>query len=139
MEEVNMTFEEEYGDVLQNIEFGIVQVYREHPETLDADVLMALEALIQYYNAMARGKPAALRSLAGVQGQVAGSVKAMCDWRLGQAQLRDEHDRPIEMGGMSKTPEEIVACLKRVRKSADLHTRRDGRRGYLDFIVDYVM
>jgi O6-methylguanine-DNA--protein-cysteine methyltransferase len=39
-------FEEKYLDVLQNIEFGIVSVYREHPEMLDWDAFKAVEALI---------------------------------------------------------------------------------------------
>ncbi len=134
-----MKFEEQYEDVLQNIESAIARVYREQRDMVDADVLMALETLLPYYNAVVRGKPAVLRPLAGVQGQIAEAVKAMCDWRLGQTQLRDEHDQPLETGSSLNTPEEIVACLKRIRKSVDLHTRHDGRRGYLDFIVGYVM
>jgi len=36
----SMTFEAEYEDVLQNLEFAIIQVYRERPDLIDAEVLM---------------------------------------------------------------------------------------------------
>jgi hypothetical protein len=44
---MNGDFEERYGDVLQNIEFGIVQVYREHREMTDWHAESAVEALIR--------------------------------------------------------------------------------------------
>ena len=42
-------FEERYQDVLQNIEFGITQVYRNHPEMTDWEALAAIEALLRAY------------------------------------------------------------------------------------------
>ncbi len=44
-------FEEDYLDVLQNIEAAIVSVYRQHPALLDYEVDKALEALIRAYQA----------------------------------------------------------------------------------------
>ncbi len=43
--------EEEYEDVLQNIEFAIISVYREHSELLDYEVEKALNALMVAYQA----------------------------------------------------------------------------------------
>ena len=52
-----MTVEEEYLDVLQNIEFAIVSTYHGHPEMVDAHVIRALEAVIGSYRAeMAGGR-----------------------------------------------------------------------------------
>lgn len=48
-----MTIEEDHQDVLQNIEFGIVQVYRETPGLIDAEVLTAIDALVRLYGAEA--------------------------------------------------------------------------------------
>ena len=45
-----MSFEEEYQDVLHNIESTIVMYYREHPDLIDAEVDAGLESLIKYYN-----------------------------------------------------------------------------------------
>jgi hypothetical protein len=40
-----MRIEEEYSDVLQNIESAIVTVYESSPELVDRDVLSAIESL----------------------------------------------------------------------------------------------
>ena len=37
-----------------------------------------------------------------------------------------------------KTPEEILACLKRVRTSVKRWHKSGGRRGYLDFVSQYI-
>jgi hypothetical protein len=36
------------------------------------------------------------------------------------------------------TADEIVACLKRIRKSVQRWTKEGGRRGYLTFVEGYV-
>jgi hypothetical protein len=139
-----MRFEEQYEDVLQNIEFGIVRVYQEHPEMADWDALTALESLIRAYSAEAQGKPVPPRALTGSSGEVAESVKAMCEWRLGRNSLADEGGRalvdeggrPIELA--PKTLDEIVACLKRIRRSIERWNRQGGRQGYLKFVSHFV-
>jgi hypothetical protein len=50
-------FEEKYFDVLQNIEFGIVRVYRQRSDLVDFDVEQALSGLIREYKANQIGKP----------------------------------------------------------------------------------
>jgi hypothetical protein len=139
-----MRFEEQYEDVLQNIEFGIVRVYQEHPEMTDWDALIALESLIRTYSAEAQGKPVTPRALTGSSGEVAESVKAMCEWRLGRNSwadeggraLVDEGGRPIEPA--PKTVDEIVACLKRIRRSIERWNKQGGRQGYLKFVSHFV-
>jgi hypothetical protein len=133
-----MKFEEQYEDVLQNIEAGIVQVYHRQATLSDWDVEMALEALIQFFNAEARGKPIELRQLPGIQEEVVRAAKAMCELRLGRGQLLDEHDQPIELSLSPITVPEIVACLKRIRKSVQFWTKSGGRQGYLNYIVEFV-
>jgi len=139
-----VTFEEEYQDVLQNIEFGIVRVYQQHPEMVDWDALRAIESLIQVYSAEAQGKRAAPRVLAGLSSQVAESVKAMCEWRLGRDSvvdagghlIADENGNPIEIP--PKSLDEMVACLKRIRRSIQYWSKEGGRQGYLKFVSQFV-
>jgi hypothetical protein len=131
--------EERYEDVLQNIEFGIVRVYRDHPEMSNWEALSAVEALIRRYQAEARGRPARPASLEPLAEQVYHSVETMCQWRLGrEALLVDEEGQPGEIGPEPITPDEIVACLKRVRKSINTWTRRAGRQGYLAFVDQFI-
>jgi len=50
-------FEEQYEDVLQNIEFAIVSTYREHPDDIsDWSVEAALDVLIRAYSAEQTGR-----------------------------------------------------------------------------------
>ena len=44
-----MKIEEQYFDVLQNIETAIVAAYDDHPRLLDLDVMDALDVLIRSY------------------------------------------------------------------------------------------
>jgi lysyl-tRNA synthetase class II len=130
--------EEEYMDVLQNIEFGIVNVYRQHPDLTDWDTLDAIEALIHHYTAEARGRsrpPARLSELPQLVFDFAGD---MCEWRLGRTQPFTQDDQPVELEMEPKTVPEIIACLKRIRKSIRNWTKRGGRQGYLNFISEYI-
>ena len=66
---MSIPFEEQYEDVLQNIEFTIVGVYREQPDEIsDWSVEAALDALIQHYSAQVTGRtPRAARLSDGEQ------------------------------------------------------------------------
>ena len=49
-----MDVEEEHLDILQNIEFAIMSVYRDNPLLVDFDVEAAINALISLYHAQSR-------------------------------------------------------------------------------------
>lgn len=70
--------------VLQNIEFTIVEVHREHPHLLDHDVDGALEALVARYSAEQRGRTAREPVLHGLRQDVYAAVLGICEWRLGR-------------------------------------------------------
>ena len=129
------TVEEEYLDVLQNIEFAIVSVYREKHDLLDYDVDKVLNLLWTEYRNEKQDRTAPAPQL-GVNAQlVYARVKSMCEWRLGRQNLEEKKDgQPVEMGIKPLTLDEIMACLKRIRKSIELWTKQGGRQGYLYFI-----
>ncbi len=67
------------------------------------------------------------------------AVKFMCDWRLGEPQSEDSEMPDLETLGLRpKTLDEIVACLKRIRKSISLWTKQGGRQGYLIFVSNFL-
>jgi len=131
-------FEEEYLDVLQNIEAAIISVYRQQAELVDYEVDQALDALLREYQAQQQNRTAALPQLGVLVQQVYERVKQMCEWRLGHAPL------PVATqpsGGPAPEPlalGEAITCLKRIRKSVQKWNKRGGRRGYLQFIEQYV-
>ena len=59
--------EEEHLDVLQNLEFAIIEIWRAHPEMTDYSAQRAYEAARQFYRAELRGNPPTLPALTGLK------------------------------------------------------------------------
>lgn len=132
-----MVIEEEYEDVLQNLEFGIIQVYRQDRSLLDAHVNDALEALINLYRSEQSHRPPRQFRLDQRAQDVFDSVKAMCDLRLGRAGVIDQEGHPIPDEG-ALTIDELLACLRRIEKSIRRWTKQNGRQGYLNFVDPFI-
>jgi hypothetical protein len=127
-----MNVEEDYFDVLQNIEASIVAVHKEHRSLTDADALACIEALIRRYTAETRGKAKPVITLNGLANDVNKQVEYICEFRLGRVTLENQPMiKPI-------TPDVMVLCLKRIRKSIEFWTKANGRQGYLNYIKQFV-
>ena len=133
-----MKFEDQYIDVLQNIEFGIVITYRNNPGMSDTEVMRMLEALIDQYAAEKGGRPPRHFPLSEIEQTVLENVQRMCEWRMGRGILTNSPGKAREMAPKPITIDEIIICLKRVLKSVKRWNKEGGRRGYLDFITQYV-
>ncbi len=133
-------FTERYQDVLQNLEFGVTRVAKENPDLLDAHVELAYEALISYYRAETRGREPRTPDLDAPIDQVFESVRAMADFRLGRNPLPVTEDggEELERRLPPLTLDEIIQCLKRLRKSVRFWSKRGGRRGYLTYISQFL-
>ena len=134
---IEMDVEEEYLDILQNIEFAIMSVYRDNPLLVDFDVEAAINALISLYHAQSQNHEARPDRLNERATLVYERVEAMCEWRLGREVLSRR------MIGRVPPPEPvtldvIVACLKRIRKSVQRWNKEGGRQGYLTFVGRFV-
>lgn len=136
--EVMEKLEDKYQDVLHNIETALVQVYREQDEMTDWEALTAVNGLIRTYTAEQRGRKAPALKLNDLAQEAYDGVRFMCEWRLGRAHLEDEAGQAFDMGMEPKTVSEIVACLKRIRKSIDLWQKEGGRRGYFNFASQFL-
>jgi hypothetical protein len=128
-----MALEDEYPDILQNIEFAIISVYREKNDFYDFSVMRALDALIEVYSTELRGRIPKTFQLPEPESLIFERTKAICEMRLGrnkdaQALLGDA--KPLDV---------IFACLKKIRKSVDRWNKRGGRRGYLQFASQFIM
>lgn len=130
-----MGLEDTHLDVLQNIEFAIVSVYRERGDLVDYDVMRALDALIDVYRAESRGYTPKEIHLPEQESLVFQRVKDICEFRLGRNELRINQNI---ISGAEKTANEILACLRRIRKSVDRWHQRGGQQGYLQFVNQYV-
>ncbi len=131
-------FEEKYDDVLQNIEFGVQLVYQKHHEMTDFDAQSAIEALIRFYQAETRKRNLPELRLAPLAHETFDSVKAMCEWRLGRSEMLDDKSQWADLEMKPKTVDEIVLCLKRIRRSIEFWSRKGGRQSYLKFVSQFV-
>ncbi|MDD5415322.1 MAG: hypothetical protein PHH96_10950 [Smithellaceae bacterium] len=123
---------EKYQDVLQDIEFAIVSIYRENLEMTDYAVMRSLEAIINHYSAEKTGKRPRNYSLDEIEKEIFRQVQSVCEWRLG---------RPSSFGMPGITPislDEIIQCLKRILKSVEKWNKHEGIQGYLRFVSQYV-
>jgi hypothetical protein len=128
-------FGEEHLDVLQNIEAGIVQVYRADRSLLDVDVKDALDALVRLYRAEEEGRTPPATRLGARAGRIFASVQPVCEWRLGRSPAPGETaivDPGIPVAG-------LVECLREIQKSVPRWSQQGGRRGYLQFVSQYVL
>jgi hypothetical protein len=133
-----MAVEEEYMDVLQNIEFAIVTTYHDHPEMVDGHVIWALEAVLGGYRAEATGRTPEEFSAAPVEADLYRALRNVCEWRLGRLSLEGEDEAELGPAPEPIRLDEIVLCLKRILKSVNRWNKSGGLRGYLTFIVQYV-
>ncbi len=131
--------EEEYDDVLQNIEFAILSVYREHSELLDYEVEKALNALMVAYQAEQQQRAPSPVAFTPLGQQVYARVRSMCEWRLGRKELPVAESSAERSQPSPLSLDEVVACLKRIRKSVQKWTQREGRQGYLRFVDEFIV
>ena len=130
--------EEAYEDVLQNFETAIIIIYRQTPQLTDYSVMEALDVVVRSYEAQARGRETSPRPLPPLDQEVADALRLVCEWRLGRKELKSESGKKIKITDDALTLEEIIACLKRIQKSVKRWNKSHGRRGYLEFVKDYI-
>ena len=126
--------EERHPDVLHNLEFAIVDVYRAEPALLDLDAQDAVDALVRHYRAEQEGRQPPSNRLDDRAERVFQALTEICEWRLGRGRLSGLDEIP----GASIPVAELVECLRRIQKSIRLWNREAGRRGYLGFVSQYV-
>lgn len=130
--------ENQYLDVLQNIEFAIVEEFRRDPAILDLNVRDAVNVLVRRYESEEEGRTPPQAQMTDRTRAVFDAVRTMCEWRLG---------RPNGLVPVAKddlrvreiTPAEMANCLKRIRKSVDRWSKEHGPRGYLNFVRQYIL
>ncbi len=131
-------FEDQYLDVLQNIEFALVSVYREQPKMTDWAALYTVESLIKTYTAELRKQSPPRFNLQPHEQEAYDRVKAICNWRLGREEMRDKEGKPVELGIEPRSLDEIIACLKRIHTSINRWQKKLGKRGYFEFVSQFI-
>ena len=134
---VNVRVEEEYADVLQNIEAAIITVFDGNPSVVDRDVLAAIDALIGAYQREKRNRIGVARCPPGRARAVYEQCHHVCEWRLGRQLLNEGETVGIDFQSEELAVPELISCLKRIRKSIRLWHKQGGRQGYLKYIRQF--
>ena len=138
-----MDITKEYEDVLQNLEFPIMSLFRRYPALEDWEVKRALEATIEHYRAEHSKRKPRDRHLSHIEQMVTESLITICEWRLGRVGIEavtaiTEHfTYQVDQDNFIKTSEELQKCLKRIIKSVERWNRVGGRQGYLNFTSQF--
>ena len=132
-----MSVEDQHLDVLQNIEFAIMEVYQDRPDLIDIEVMNAIENLSHLYTAESQGKSGTVRPLKGITAEVASQVQSVCEMRLRRISIGNTTEQISGEEMAPKTLTDIVDCLKRIQSSIKLWTKKGGRQGYLNFVSQF--
>ncbi len=133
-----MRVEEEYTDILHNIETAIVGVFDADPTVVDRDVLAAIDALIGQYEREVRNRSGVTRSRPGRARAVYVQCRRMCEWRLGRQPLNEGESIGLVLRPGELLVPELILCLKRIRKSIRLWHKEGGRQGYLKYVRQFL-
>lgn len=136
---MHVNVEEEYADVLQNIESAIVVQFECTPDLVDREVLAAIDRLIGAYEQEKRNRDGVTRVPSGRARGVYDQCRRICEWRLGRRPLNEGeqgNDDDPQPGELSIP--ELLLCLKRLRKSIRLWHKQGGRQGYLRYVREFL-
>ncbi|MBR9923283.1 MAG: hypothetical protein GYB31_20825 [Bacteroidetes bacterium] len=139
-----MGLEEKYPDILQNIESAVTQFYRKSPDLRDRDVMKAYELLERHFRKLSMGRKLEEELPDELATELYKQVLSTLEVRqkiIGTADNSEAETPKRRFSHALKEPskeEIIIACLRKVHKSAKRWNKRNGERGYLGFVVDYV-
>jgi hypothetical protein len=127
-------FGENNLDLLQNIEFGIIEIYRADPSLLDVDAKDAIDALVRHYHSEQEQRMPSANRLGERAERVFLLVQQICEWRLGRSSSPVEAAEPELWIPVS----DLVKALREIQKSIPRWSRQGGRKGYLEFVSQYL-
>jgi len=130
-----MRVEEQFMDVLQNIEVAVTSYFKVHPDLTDYAILRVYEALTDCYTAEILKRDPRPVNLSENESELCDTIKNVCEWRLGRNAMPDEPEDELPTANISLS--DMVACLKRLQNSVRKWTKHNGRQGYLKFIGDF--
>ena len=132
-------FEEKYIDQLRSLELAIVRVYRAQAELVDHQTLTAVNALVRVYTAVSRRRSPPTIKMDAFSQQVFDDVKPVCEGWLGQGPHFNDFRQKVKLKEEEYlSVSEIIACLKRIRKSIKMWQKEGGRQGYYQFINQFL-
>ncbi|MCW7552764.1 hypothetical protein NX722_08935 [Endozoicomonas gorgoniicola] len=127
-----MDITEEYEDVLQNLEFPIMNYFRRNSALQDTEVKRSLEATIEHYRAEYAKRAPKNMHLSNVEQRIMRRIDLEA-----VIAITDHFAYQFNPENFVKTSEELQKCLKRIIKSVDRWHSLGGQQGYLNFTSQF--
>ncbi len=132
-----MRVEEEFENVMINIEIQVITVSNEYPELSDAGVERVYNALLSKYKAIGRGKePKEPSFRSEAEQELFALIDTVSDLFTGvdkESELADVFEGQDEVSA-----ENMAAIFKRLRKSLRTWTKQGGSKGYIYYIAQFL-
>ncbi|HEB62336.1 MAG TPA: hypothetical protein ENI82_04205 [Bacteroidetes bacterium] len=116
-----MNFEDENLDLLQNIESGIISVYRENKSIKDAHVYKALNMVMEVTKKKLTGKDVPLPEAGEIETEIAEIIFEILT-------LRSFTNEDLKLN---------IFALKKIMKSIKFWNKKRGTRGYLTYVNSF--
>ncbi len=133
-----MRIEEEFENVMLNIEIQVVSISNKAPNLSDFGVDKVYNAFLSRYKALLRGREAKAVSFDSPENDLYLLIKGMCDFFTGDSETWGDGDFLIELEAEKVSYEKMVAIFKRLRKSVKMWTKRGGSKGYIYYISQFI-
>lgn len=133
-----MLIEEEFENLMLNIEIQVVSISGQHPNLHDASVDRVYNAFLSRYKALSKGKEARKPSLKSVEEELYLLIEGICDFFTGDSEYFGEGKFLVELDAEKASYENMVAIFKRLRKSLRTWTKRGGSKGYIYYITQFL-
>ncbi|MBE8168153.1 MAG: hypothetical protein HAW66_07285 [Shewanella sp.] len=119
-----MNFEEAFELELQAIETSIISVYRNDRNTFDTQVERALNSVMTELKSQLKNSPIKSLDLSGADLALYDAISNSCKLLLNKE--------------LAISIDDLIKCLKVLRKSVQRWNKKFGRQGYLNFVANFV-
>lgn len=131
-----MTWKEDDLPALKELESTALRIWSGHGEMTDYTAGRAYDAAYQLYRARLRGHDPKPPALTGLDLETFNAVQGVCEKLLtaGAQPFKGMLNRNLP----PPTLEKLVEYLHELHRSVERHTKSGGRRGYLEFLKNYI-
>ena len=131
-----MNWKDDELPALMELESTVLRIWSGHEEMTDYTAGRAYEAAYQYHRARLRGRDPKPPALTGLDLETYNAVQGVCEKLLaaGAKPFKGMPHRNLP----PPTLERLVEYLRELHRSVERHTKIDGRRGYLEFLKNYI-
>ena len=133
-----MRVEEEFENVMLNIEMQIISVSNQDSKLTDWQVDKVFSAFLSKYKALSNGREVKEVTFNSPEKDLYLLIEGACDFFTGDSEEWGDGHFIIELDAEKVSYENMVAIFKRLRKSLNTWTKRGGSQGYIYYISQFI-